>query len=165
MKPSFVMTFIFCTILLTSLSLNDPDWRKLVPLQSTRADVERLLGPSEKDGYSADYKLDEGYLTIIYSGGGCVPGRTGGWNVPRDVVVSLSFSPKHKKRISALKLDRRKFRRVVDKHVGGVLYYINDEEGITYHVQRGRVDEIYYDPSSKHEHLYCGDPTEQKVPN
>jgi len=151
-------------VLMGWLPVKDPDWRQLVPLRSTRADVERLLG-SSKDDYFANYKLEEGNLFIEYSSGPCRPDRKGGWNVPKDIVVSLSFSPKEKKRISTLKLSPKKFRKVVDDHVGGVLYYINDKEGITYEVQRGRIDVVYYEPSSRDEHLYCGDPSdEQKTP-
>jgi len=159
--PTLSLSFL---MLMTLAPGKDPDWRKLVPLESTRADVERLLGPS-KETYLADYTLEEGNLSVIYSSGPCGPDRTGGWNVPKDVVVSLSFSPKQKKRISALKLSPKKFRKVVDDHVGGVLYYINDEEGITYEVQRGRVDVVYYEPAGRYEHLYCGDPSaEKKLP-
>ncbi|HEU4837635.1 MAG TPA: hypothetical protein VFS90_24610 [Pyrinomonadaceae bacterium] len=142
---------------------NRQDWRQIVPLQSTRADVERLLG-STKEVYFAIYKLKEGSLFIEYSSGPCRPGRKGGWNVPENVVVSVSFSPKHGKRISSLKLDPNKFRKVIDQHVGGIVYYINDDEGIMYQVQSGKVDTIEYGPAKKHEHLYCGDTADQKVP-
>jgi hypothetical protein len=138
----------------------DPDWRQILPLRSTRADVERLLGPS-KEAYFADYSLEEGNLFIEYSSGLCRPERKGGWNVAKDVVVKISFSPKHKRRIAQLKLDPKKFRKVIDDHVGGVFYYVNDEEGITYEVQRGRVDVVYYEPPSRYNHLYCGDHTDE----
>ena len=73
----------------------DHDWRRLIPLQSTRADVERLLGPG-KEAYFAIYQLKEGSLFIEYSSGPCRPERKGGWNVSENVVVSVSFSPKHR---------------------------------------------------------------------
>jgi hypothetical protein len=79
------------------------------------------------------------------------------WNVPKDVVVQISFSPRLKKRVSALKLDRKRFRKVIDEHVGGVIYYINDDLGLTFEVQGGKVDAIYYEPGKKDEHLHCGD--------
>ena len=81
-----------------------------------------------------------------------------GWNVPENIVVLLRFTPRIKKPIKALKLDPRKFRRVPDKHVGGVIYYINDEDGISYEVQEGKVDNVEYGPGKRYDHLYCGDP-------
>lgn len=87
------------------------------------AEVEALLGPAE-GAFSVVYQLKEGSLSIEYSSGFCKPERKGGWNVPENVVVSLSFSPKHPRRISSLKLDGKKFRKVMDQHVIGVIYYI-----------------------------------------
>lgn len=139
-------------------SVKDPDWRQITPLRSTRVDVERLLGTSSNP-YSAKYILEEGNLFIEYSSGPCTPFRKGGWNVSKDVVVHMSFSPNVKKPVSTLKLDRKRFRKVIDDHVGGVIYYINDELGLTYEVQGGNVDAIYYQPGKKDDHLYCGDST------
>lgn len=106
-----------------------------MPLKSTWAQVERLLGTAT-EAYFADYELKQGSLFIEYSSGPCRPERKGGWNVPRDVVIMLDFTPKHKTRIADLKLDPKKFRKIVGDHVIGVLYYVNDEEGITYAVSR-----------------------------
>lgn len=150
-------TLMFSALMSMSLSFRkDPDWRQIRPLRSTRADVERLLGQS-KEAYFADYSLEEGNLFIEYSSGLCTPERKGGWNVAKDVVVKLSFSPKHKRRIAQLKLDPKKFRKVIDDHVGGVFFYVNDDEGITYEVQRGKVDVVSYEPPRRYDHLYCGD--------
>src|SRR5882672_2687108 len=102
--------FLSSFLLLTKLHVvNDQDWRKIVPLKSTRADVERMLG-STKGAYFAIYQLKEGNIFIEYSSGPCRPERKGGWNVPEDVVIRVSFSPKHKKKIADLKLDLKKFR-------------------------------------------------------
>jgi len=108
--------------------------------------------------YFAEYELKEGSLFIEYSSGPCRAERKGGWNVARDVVIMVNFTPKHRTRIADLKLDPKKFRKIVDDHVIGVLYYVNDEEGITYQVQNGRVDFVEYHATKKDEHLYCGNP-------
>jgi len=150
--PALLLSFVLVCL----NTVKDPDWHQIKPLQSTRGDVEHLLGPSN-EAYYADYTLEEGNLFIEYSNGPCRPDRKGGWNVPKDVVVKLNFSPKQKRKISELKLDPKKFRRVAGEHVQGVFYYINDEEGITYEVQQGRVDEVYYEAPRKYEYLYCGD--------
>jgi len=158
-----IVLFLVFIVLTQRHDTNRQDWRQIVPLQSTRADVERLLGPG-KEAYFAIYQLKEGSLFIEYSSGPCRPERKGGWNVPENVVVSVSFSPKHRTRITTLKLDPKKFRKVVDQHVVGVIYYVNDDEGITYEVQSGKVDTIEYGPAKRYDHLYCGDAVDQKVP-
>src|SRR5215213_4101128 len=153
MLPSLIVMLYSCG--------NAQDWRKIAPLKSTRAEVEALLGPAE-GAFSAIYQLEAGSLFIEYSSGPCRPERKGGWNVPENVVVSVSFSPKHKVRIANVKLDPKKFRKVIGQHVGGVIHYINDEEGITYAVQGGKVDAIEYGPAERYQHLYCGDAVDKK---
>jgi len=74
----------------------------------------------------------------------------------------VNFSPKHRRRIADLRLDPRKFRKVIDDHVIGVLYYVNDEEGVTYAVQSGKIDFVEYHAAKRDEHLYCGDPADDK---
>ena len=159
-----VLAALFFLFLISTSRLNvkGQDWRQIVPLKSTRSEVERMLGP-RKEVYFAVYHLKEGILDIEYSSGPCRPERKGGWNVPKDVVITLNFSPHRNRRIADLKLDPKKFRKVVDEHVIGILYYVNDEEGITYQVQRGKIDWVEYHPSKRDEHLYCGSPADNSV--
>jgi len=154
MKTKFVTLFLPFLMLTQWYRGNGQDLPKIVPLKSTRAEVDRLLGPA-KGSYAVSYQIKEGGLFIEYSSGPCRAGE-GGWNVPKDVVISFSFSPKHKKRVASFRLDPKKVRKVIDQHVPQVYYYINDEDGITYTIQEGRVDSIDYDPPKKYDGLYCG---------
>jgi hypothetical protein len=147
MSPSLIIIFFSCG--------KAQDWRKILPMTSTRTQVEAVLGPTQ-GAYSVIYQLREGSLFIEYSSGPCSVERKGGWNVPENVVVSLSFSPRHKKRVADLKIDPRKFRKMVDEHVIGIIYYINEEDGITYEIQDGKVVSIEYVPPKKYDNLYCG---------
>jgi len=156
MLPSLILAMHSCG--------NAQDWRKIVPLKSTRAEVETLLGPAE-GAYSTVYQLKEGKLFIEYSSGPCRPDRKNGWNVAENTVVSLSFSPRHKKRLADLKLDLTKFRKEIDQQVIGITYYVDEENGITYEIQDGKVDSIEYDPPKKYDHLFCGDRPKILSPN
>ncbi len=161
MKTKITILFL-CGLILTYVPrANAKEWRKIVPLKSTRTDVERLLGPAEQP-YGVDYELKDGVLSIVYSTGPCRKERRGGWNVPEGVVISFSFSAKRKQHEVDLKLNRKKFRKVIDTHTGGITYYINDEDGITYEIQQGRVDGVEYYPPKKYDHLYCGNPPNEK---
>src|SRR5258705_2334459 len=109
MKTKITILFL-CGLILTYVPrANAKEWRKIVPLQSTRADVERLLGPAEQP-YGVDYELKDGVISIVYSTGPCEKGSPGGWNVPEGVVISFSFSAKRKEREIELKLNRQKVR-------------------------------------------------------
>lgn len=143
-------------VAISALTVKAQDWRQIVPLKTTRTEVERLLGPS-KEAYYADYQLPEGHLFIEYSSGPCRPNRKGGWNVPENIVVSMSLSPKHPETVHELKLNSKKFRKVTGQHLPSVTYYINDEDGITYAIQQGKVDYVEYGPPKKYDNLYCKD--------
>jgi hypothetical protein len=161
MRIVLAALFLPFLILTNWCDVKAQDWRQIVPLKSTRAEVERILG-STTGAYFAEYELKEGSLFIEYSSGPCRPERKGGWNVPTDVVIRLRLWPKHRMRIADLKLDPKKFRKIVDEHVIGALYYVNDEEGITYAVQSGEIAFVEYHPAKRDEHLYCGDPANDK---
>ena len=157
--------FLCSLILMISPAASGQGWRKITPIRSTRADVERLLGPNNKSSYGVTYDLKDGILSIEYSSGPCRKERKGGWNVPEGVVVSFSFSPKKKQRERDLKLNRKKFRRVVDSHTGRHIYYINDRDGIMYQTQQGLLDTIENFPPKRYDHLHCGDPAnENNIP-
>jgi hypothetical protein len=155
-------TGFLCTlILMIAPAATGQGWRTITPLRSTRADVERLLGPNDKSSYGVVYELTDGVLSIEYSSGPCRKERRGGWNVPQGVVISFSFSARNKQRERDLKLNRKKFRRVVDTHTHGIIYYINAENGIMYQTQQGLVDSIEYFPPKRYDHLHCGDPANE----
>ena len=144
---------LFAVFGMNSQSETDPNWRQIVPGRTTRTEVEQLLGPSS-DSYSASYEIKEGNVFIAYSTGPCGPEKKGGWNVPKNIVVGVTFTPKKKMSIAELKLDKKNLRKVVDKHVTSITYYIDYKDSITYEVQQGKVDAFTYEPPMN---LYCGD--------
>src|SRR5687768_6482964 len=127
MKTLNTILFLCGLVIIAGPQASAQEWRKIVPMKSTRADVERLLGPGDRSN-GVVYELTDGVLSIEYSSGPCRKERRGGWNVPEGVVISFSFSAKNKQRESDLKLNRKKFRRVVDTHTHGIIYYVNDED-------------------------------------
>ena len=153
MNLGIAILFAFL-LFVQSSRFNQQEWRKILPMNSTRAEVEAILGQAD-EGFEVLYQLQDGKLSIEYSTGPCTSERKGGWNVPENVVISLHFSPRRAKKVSQLKLDPRKFRKVVDDHLPSVTYYINDEEGITYAIQQGKVDYVEYGPPKKYDGLYC----------
>jgi hypothetical protein len=112
------------------------DWRKIIPLQSTRADVERILGKPEKDSPTDSYyKFKDGRLLIWYSSKPC-EGSSGGWRVPPDTVTDISFSYSDPQpRFAELKLDKSKYKRVTEGDYLDFMAYRNEEEGISYSVK------------------------------
>ena len=137
------------------------DWRKIIPLQSTRADVERILGKPEKEspGFSY-YKFKDGDVLIWYSSKPC-EGPSGGWRVPPGTVTGISFSYSDPQpRFAELKLDKSKYKRVMEGDYLDFAAYRNEEEGISYSVNepKGLISSVTYSPVAKDDYLRCPAP-------
>lgn len=146
-----IINIILC---LSLCDLNSPKvqgWRGIIPLRSTRADVERLLGrPTAPCKEGCDYTTENEGVFVRYSVEPCTKGSANSWRVPRDTVIEMSIYPAVKPRWSDLKLNRRKFTRTKDPELHGYLIYTNEEKGVTYEVDdQGVVSGIRRFPSIK----------------
>jgi hypothetical protein len=130
-------------------------WHGLVPLHSSRADVERLLGPPEP-GAEAVYVTEGERVSVTYSRGAC----DYGWRVPAGTVVSLIVRPKVAPKVVDLKLVGNKYEKRRDVHVETLHYYVDRREGINYTVDEGGgvVTAIEYYPPLKDAALLCQPP-------
>jgi hypothetical protein len=155
-----------CFLLCLGISSDAKDWRGIVPLHSTRADVEKLLGPPPlppSDGtqiYSLNagrsiYRLDEGEVYIVYANE-----NTEGWKncagkIPEGTVLSISVTPKNQMSLADLKLDAQRLikfegRKPKDPDYKG---YLEEESGIGIRTFKGSIEEITYLPRSNDRHL------------
>jgi len=138
---------------MVSLSLSK-EWRGIVPLHSTRADVERVLGaPTEPRG--SIYKTETENVSIWYADEPCKKGVSELWNVPRGTVLSITVYPQTKPSVADLQLDESKYKKVANTHLQGITYFTNDEEGIRIETFEGKVNSIIYTPAAKDSHLRC----------
>jgi hypothetical protein len=145
----------FCLALSTSAISQEKGWRGIVPLRSTRADVQKLLGHSTDQGYGATYDLGSEAVTFEYSSGPCTKRRKNGWNVPVNTVIRIRVSSSIKTRFSDVNIDKEKFEKIEDPELPDIFYYRNSEKGITYEVQDDFIITTEYGPSSKDKTLRC----------
>ena len=121
----------------------DRGWHGIVPLKSTRIDVERQLGPI--DTRCQCYKTENEIVRVTYAVAPCL-GDLPGWNVARDTVLSLSVSPLKEVRFSDVEAKPDHFVRTVDDTFTS--YYGNSEKGLRYSVSAtGVVTNVSYLPS------------------
>jgi hypothetical protein len=147
------------SILFLSISVQGKEWRGIVPLRSTRADVERLIGkPNFKYGI---YDLEDARVDILYSSAPCTVGLQGAWNVPPDTVINITLSPKRNMLFSQLRINFRRFKKTQGAPAQQYATYTDEEEGITYVVFEGEgedygmISKIYYGPKAKDKKLQC----------
>jgi len=134
-------------------------WRGFVPLHSTRADVERLLGPPTEilNKYSVFYRTANETLIFGYASGlPCGIGeKYSQWRVPKDTVESILMTPIKGVTLSELAIDPNKFEKRSGGHTAEEVYYINDQDGESIRVFLGEVRGISLYPGRVDAHLGC----------
>jgi hypothetical protein len=110
------------------------EWNGIIPLKSTRADVERLLGRSS----NGIYRYGKQIVDVEYAEFPCGhknppgwPEPPPGWNVPVNTVTAIRVSPgKHTVPLESLPYDLTKFARVRgDRDLPQHFYYTNEADG------------------------------------
>ena len=162
--PLKLLFSLLTLVLMTQTSLAK-EWRGIVPLRSTRADVERRFGKPDKWG---NYEFKDERVSFRYGGGHCKGFylTLGEDNckclLNKDTVMAIDVEPTGKRKISDLKLDMKKFRRTPINPFPHTFEYDNVAEGITYIVDEPE-DEIrsieYYASSDD-----CGDIINKRAP-
>jgi hypothetical protein len=161
----FILACLFL-MLVTTRASSGKGWRGIIPLHSMRADVERLLGPPEEPDtkHMSDYNLENEVVSIIYATGPpCGEDMPSGWQVPAGTVVDITVAPRGAMRLSDLKLDGRKYKRMDSGEQPDVADYINKEDGIKVAVIKDEVTSITYFPAEEDNYLLCPE-AQQKPP-
>jgi hypothetical protein len=143
-------------VLLTPGAANGKAWKGIVPLHSTRADVERLLGqPGLED---SGYDIDDARVSINYSSQGCQEGLPGGWKVPPNTVVSISLSSTKELTLSDVLVTGRNYDEIYRVHSPQSIDYVDVQEGVRYGTTDGSVQTItYFASEADDKKLRCGE--------
>lgn len=145
-----LLTPVFCTNAFAK------SWRGIVPLYSTRADVERILGKPTRAGEADVYFRLRDYLVFIsYQTASCstFTGQFGyEWDVPRGTVVAVGVMPTQQIFIGPL-LSGGNFKR--QEYDLDFVYFIDDTNGLEIETHNGRVTLMTYTPEKAEDHLRC----------
>ena len=152
---------IFCILVLTmATEAGTPnEWHGLVPLTSTRTDVEKVLG-SPTDARLNLYETKDEKVTIFYSRGKCSENKISVWNIPSDTVIRIIVSPKEEYEVSNLveKLNIS-FKKAPDPEIRGIFTYVNEDSSIQFQtkVSKGIEDVLFvvYGPRQTDSALRC----------
>ena len=130
------------------------DWRGILPLHSTRADVEALLGPPPPPppdhSYTLNqsrsiYFLDEGEIYIVFADEEFRRQHDCD-SVPLGTVLTISVAPKGELAVSNLNLDQKAFRKFDPSQTPGLGFegFIDEKEGLVIRAFKGNVEELVY---------------------
>ena len=134
-------------------------WKGILPLVSSRTDVEKAYGKHERvddNGYY-NYRTGDFFVQVNYATGPCHPNRynRGKFNVPEGTVLDLWVHLKKTILLSDLNFNRDAYFRSTGGDVEGVVYYQSRDPKIfitTSILDDGQTEEvgrIIYGPSEK----------------
>lgn len=131
-------------------------WRGIVPLHSTRAQVEQLLGlpDASSNKFTSIYQLENESVLINYAGSSPCE-FPDGWRVPHDTVVNIIVTPKTRLLLKDLQVDVSKYKKTSGGHRSEDVIYTNLEEGERITVYLDTVTSITYFPAAVDNHLRC----------
>lgn len=127
-------------------------WRGVIPLKSTRADVERRFGKPDKWG---DYEFNDERVSFDYGDGPCkgdyvaLKENNCKCLAAENTVMSIFVEPTVSRKFSDLKIDLTDFRRTPISPFPNTFEYDNPKEGITYTVDEpnNKLKHVTYYPS------------------
>lgn len=127
--------------------LDPHGWQGIRPLHSTRADVERLFGPSKSECRCA-YDSKDYNITVVYSSGECGGMKSSGWQVPDNTVIRFGVNLKLAPSFSESSIDKREFTKTEHPELPSIFRYFNEKAGLGFDVDRDRIISVYYEPSA-----------------
>ena len=161
-KAMMMKTFGLISVLLAwvlTFPLVIKDWCGIVPLHSTRADVEKLLKvkPERCGGNACLYDLPDKTVFALYADGSSCRNDdpTTSWKVPSNTVIEITVHFKTPQTFAALDIDVKKYDQVPDNELRGVVYLSNYVEGVRMDTSRDIVRAITFYPSAKDDNLRC----------
>ena len=148
------MKSVFLVLILigSALATFAKEWRGLVPLKSSRADVERLLGkPTAQNPDTAYYRLPSELAVIHFQMSGC--DQFGfNWNVPVNTVIGIGVIPRGVNRIEPY-LTQGNF--IPDNYNDRFRHYDDETQGQSIEVYGDIVTLLDYYPAAVDESLRC----------
>jgi hypothetical protein len=156
MKGLVAVALLLTSTLGQAASERHANWRGIVPLHSTRADVEQLLGqpsPPPKDGswlytpnpniplyFLEDENVRIGYMTDEMAA------RTGCSPVPTDTVLWIDVSFKNHPPLSAIGIDESRFETFDPSYPPNIGFkaYVDIIDGMYVCTEDGEVNRLGY---------------------
>lgn len=158
--PCFLLLILLvASVFSASGQALEKGWRGLLPLISTKQNVEKIFGKPENvddNGYH-NYSLDGYFVQVNYSTDPCRPNQygRGKFNVEQDTVLDVRIHVKKELLLTELDYDRKPYYKDTSGDLLNVYDYRSRETGIniTVGIRDGKgteyVGRITYRPSEK----------------
>jgi len=136
-------------------SISAAEWRGIVPLHSSRADILRLFNACGDNKNRCFFSLEDQVIQVVFSGwqgafGGCPT------SVQKDTVLLVRVRINKKMPMKELKINLKKFRAFDPSYRSGLGYraYIDEKSGLLINTYKGDVVEFDY-LASREDQAFC----------
>lgn len=150
------LTTIILMVWVSNVGTQAKEWRGIVPLHSTRADVEGLLGPPLHHFAEARslYVVDHADVEIVFADRSLHDSEHCSGKVPLGTVLSIFVLPQGDMSLSDLQIDL-KHTKVLNVPFGQLEYraYYDERSGFIVRTLNGKVHDICYLGSADVRHL------------
>jgi hypothetical protein len=159
------IVYLFVSLIFVQIvSAQDVDWLKKMKeiqlLSDTYDKVVEILGTPVERGRGKDtseyFDFKAGRMAVFFEPGNCGDGMQSGWKVPKWSVVKIAFFLDEW--VDPQKLEIRDFNGFIAKPIHESregIEYSNDELGVDYIVNQGKVQSVIFRPGKKYTDLRC----------
>lgn len=121
----------FASLFLIAFQKN-PDWKALLPLVTTRTEVEAALGaPASGKGNIFVYETPNEKVSVWYGGGKSLGTEVCCWKVPNEILFKFVLAPKRVVPVAEMDIDLGAFRKQKAPEMVNDYYYYSENEGVT----------------------------------
>jgi len=133
---------LFCGVVRLSYA---KDWRGLIPLRSTRADVVRMFGQCSDQKEACRFTLGDEEVYMLFSGGLASDYRECVTSLQPETLMFIEVEPRRKMKLSALNLDKQSLQYLNpsnrnDSRVKGY----RSKDGLILSLFQGRILQVFY---------------------
>jgi hypothetical protein len=149
MKTVVTLTLSVLLVLVVVEASYAKEWRGLIPLRSTRADVVRLLDRCAEQKEACSFTLGNERVYILFSGGLTNPHLECARRLPPETIMFIDVELQKTTAKESLRLDRKKFRTFnpAEPVKMGLKGYWNEEDGWLINTLNGKVIQLDYLPT------------------
>lgn len=130
----YSLLLVIALVSTVSCQTIEDGWKGVKPLKTDKAAVEKLFGKPEvvDDNDYHGYRTDGAFIQVNYSTAPCKENQynRGKYNVPADTILDYTVNFKDRIKFSDLKVDKEKYNKEMDGHVGDLVYYTSRDNSI-----------------------------------
>jgi len=163
MQRLILLSWCLVVFLMGARIVSAKEWRGIVPLHSTRADVVRLFGSCSQPDGGCQFQLGNEEIHIVFSTGLMSEYHECARKLPPETVLLIEVKLTTPARLEALRITQKNFRTFDPSTPPKMGYkgFIDEKEGLVINTYRGKVLQLDFIAASKDVHLcpsYYEDP-------